>query len=286
MSHSSLPSIENGAVSIDSMQTNTMDDAMLRGNGLIGSPDEISSNSSLPPLFYWKEISICAGFFLISLLPRFLGTNERPIPFQQISSGDYILNLNINEIVSQETVPNLLLFFLALLIPLSSQLTVSLMTRSTHLLDVHATLCAYLVAVALTELGTESVKQYVGYLRPNFYQTCQPSQTMDACLGMANDARKSFPSGHSSMSFTGLSLISLFLQRRFGVESIRDRVPRSQRLKYRIQSVLALAPIALAIFIAASRVHDNVRTVVVCVVYRNLTQIRNTIQRMLLPGLY
>ena len=86
----------------------------------------------------------------------------------------------------------------------------------------------------------------------------------------------SFPSGHSSTSFCGLTLLTLFLHTRFGLPSLERR--QQQQITdtttmttmsssiglllpkvaiYRFISIFSLAPMALAIFIAASRVVDN-----------------------------
>jgi diacylglycerol diphosphate phosphatase / phosphatidate phosphatase len=90
--------------------------------------------------------------------------------------------------------------------------------------DVQATMCAHLVAQGTTQCATESVKRYVGYLRPIFYAACAPSDDYQACTSSDDgivDVRKSFPSGHSSTAFCGLALLTLYLHHRVGMGSIR-----------------------------------------------------------------
>ena len=131
-------------------------------------------------------------------------------------------------------------------------------------------------------MTTELLKLYVGELRPIFYDQCQPNADYSACTNTSEkdvtDARKSFPSGHSSMSFCGMQLLTLYLLQRFGLESSRHvyssiqqeahhstsdstttpwRHERRLLQRKRLISVLCLAPMAVAVFIAASRLRDN-----------------------------
>ena len=138
--------------------------------------------------------------------------------------------------------------------------------------DIHKTACVYGIAIGLTSWLTNSAKVYVGYLRPLFYNVCVPDDTYEYCTsGQDNGARKSFPSGHASLSFCGLGLLSLYLECKFGVSSLRTWHPDSvsgtlvltQRRRTvvvgleRIISILCYAPIVVAGFIATSRIVDN-----------------------------
>lgn len=127
----------------------------------------------------------------------------------------------------------------------------------------------YCTGLGLTEILTNAVKVYVGYLRPIFYDICVPDDTYENCTsGEDNGVRVSFPSGHSSLSFCGLGLLAFFLERRYGVSSLRkwNQDPTSGELHLiqiqpvrmeRVFSVISYAPFLLAGFIAASRVADN-----------------------------
>ncbi len=220
-------------------------------------------------------ISLTLGFG--SFLLHFLPVHERPIPYQLLESGEYVLNLSINEQFDGDTVSNTWLFLLSLIFPgLLQLLLVTKCTKFGRLDGIHRTVCSYAVAHALNDLATESMKVFCGYLRPSFYQLCEPDENYEYCLGAdAEDARKSFPSGHASTSFCGLTLLALFLHQQFGLRSIRkveqtvifagegSRIARCQTayskppLLYRAISILSLLPVALALFVAASRVHDN-----------------------------
>lgn len=141
----------------------------------------------------------------------------------------------------------------------------------------HNTVCVYLAAVGLTQLLTDAIKNYVGYLRPIFYEVCIPNATYQTCTSDEDvqGARRSFPSGHASLSFCGLGLLSFFLEVNFGVKSLRgtqyspvdaspadmdaDTLRSFQRTVAfaRVASILSKSPLILSGFIAASRVVDN-----------------------------
>lgn len=160
-----------------------------------------------------------------------------------------------------------ILIVVGIVIPLVLQLGTSRFFGSAG--DVHATLCVYFIALGLTLLTTEVLKIYVGYLRPIFYALCEPSQDYSECMANGDSGRKSFPSGHASTSFCGLSLLTFYIHKRFGVPSqptVIAQAPDGRFIvqykngmphKARLVSVLSLAPIALAAFVAASRVVDN-----------------------------
>lgn len=135
--------------------------------------------------------------------------------------------------------------------------------------DLHKTACTYGTAIGLTMLVTNAVKLYVGYLRPVFYDLCIPDETYEFCSSENdNEGRKSFPSGHASISFCGLALLSFFLENRFGVSSLRiwqqdlasGELTLTQIRAVRLEKIISIscfAPLLLAVFIAASRVVDN-----------------------------
>jgi diacylglycerol diphosphate phosphatase / phosphatidate phosphatase len=133
----------------------------------------------------------------------------------------------------------------------------------------HKTACVYATAVGLTNILTNAIKLYVGYLRPIFYDVCEPDDAYQYCTsGEDNAARVSFPSGHSSLAFCGLGLFAFYLEHRFGLSKLHEwrldavsgqwwwAQTRPARLE-RIFSILSFTPFLLACFIAASRIVDN-----------------------------
>lgn len=87
--------------------------------------------------------------------------------------------------------------------------------------DLYRTICTYCVAITLTSFATEFTKNYVGYLRPIFFDQCNPEDNFETCQGMEHEddyvkvkeLHKSFVSGHASFSFVCGTLLTLFLER-------------------------------------------------------------------------
>ena len=131
--------------------------------------------------------------------------------------------------------------------------------------DWHAVLCTFFVGFSLTTLSTDTLKNYVGYLRPIFFLQCDPDEYYQECQNDGTSIRKSFPSGHASESFCGLLLLTLYIHTRFGVPSVlyarhavMDGLYKPPRAYFqRLISVLSLLPMALALWIASSRIADN-----------------------------
>ncbi len=137
--------------------------------------------------------------------------------------------------------------------------------------ETHAAICTYAVALGLNALFTNFAKNYVGYLRPIFFHYCAPNNDYEQCTGNTDSVRVSFPSGHASQSFCGLTLFMLYLELTLGLSSVRVWRPitrddgtteltvdyRKDPAIHRAISVLSLAPIFVAWFVATSRVHDN-----------------------------
>ena len=70
------------------------------------------------------ELLACIVVWIVGLLLDKLAVvpNMRPIPYQQLQTGEYVLNLEIDETYVGNTVSSTLLFFLGGLIPFLIQL--------------------------------------------------------------------------------------------------------------------------------------------------------------------
>ena len=201
-----------------------------------------------------SEVIASACFAGLCFLVHVVSPHKRGIPYQYLqNSQEYVLNLTNNEEFDEDTIPDWALVIIAALFPALVQLLVCQFVLHRGWYE---TLCCYFIASGLNNLATESIKLYVGYLRPSFYQLCAPDDEYQDCTSSdPEDAHKSFPSGHASQAFCGMMLLSLFFQHSFGVQSVKgvDRRRRSHRLA----SILSVLPIGLALFVAASRVRDN-----------------------------
>ena len=120
--------------------------------------------------------------------------------------------------LDNETVPSYLLFILSTLIPLISIALLLKVFKKQSWKIVHLTLLALFISIGYTNLITNVVKLSVGRFRPDFISRCNPSSLVSSTIvcnpvssRILNEGRKSFPSGHSSRSFSGLGYLALVL---------------------------------------------------------------------------
>ena len=112
-------------------------------------------------------------------------------------------------------------------------------------------LCLGLISsVAMAFLFTCVVKCLVGRLRPDFIARCNPVH--GACTGdprIVTEGRKSFPSGHSTLVFSGLGFASLAYGARLADVD-------SPRLGTLWKGLVAILPWSLALWVGLSRISD------------------------------
>ncbi|KAI0769202.1 lipid phosphate phosphatase 1 [Irpex lacteus] len=133
----------------------------------------------------------------------------------------------------------------------------TLMSSAMHM---HHGLLSLYSGSGFTALITEGLKNRVGRLRPDFLHRCKWKDSLAACSGKLEkvlDGRRSFPSGHSSEVFAGMTFLSLFLAGITGAwlfgQSFPGRTFSSSRLA---RLFMTLSPIAWAVWVAVSRVED------------------------------
>ena len=148
----------------------------------------------------------------------------------------------------------------------------------------HWHLYTFIIAMALNVVVvlilTEVIKSQYGRLRPDFLQRCKPDLSKitppannytsvryfyddSICKGDKADiqeGRLSFPSGHASVSFSALTLFSLWLYAilkplpLFAIKSYNVELSTGQALRMG----LAIGPVLAAAYIAISRTQQNV----------------------------
>lgn len=200
----------------------------------------------------------------IIYLPLLGGVNERPIPYQQTKSGDIILDLGLTNPVGTTTFPSHLLKLLALWMPMAILLLIPLLSPKTKHCDTHSAMCTLLFAIGLSEFAVQFLKLYIGRLRPNFYAVCGFDVETLACTSSEDyqrEGRMSFPSGHSSLSFTSMMVLTLYFLGRLGYSNWHSangdsRGPCGSGLG-KVLYMACLSPLVLASWIAASRIVDN-----------------------------
>lgn len=161
-----------------------------------------------------------------------------------------------------ERIPNWMLVCICfgapiLLLPLINFATV----RS--LWDWHISSLGLILSLGLTGTITNVVKICVGRPRPDLIDRCQPiaGSVNAAVYGLSNhtictqtdryilnDGFRSFPSGHSSLSFAGLGFLSLYLAGKLHLFDMRGHTGKSW---------LSVTPLVGAALTAVSRTMDN-----------------------------
>ena len=119
--------------------------------------------------------------------------------------------------------------------------------RSFH--DVVVGISSLLLGVGGSEGSTQLLKHWVLRRRPNFYQLCQFNTTTRQCEAGYHEvleAQMSFPSGHSSLSWCGMIVVTWFMLKR--------RPSRAGKLYFFVSAVL---PLSFATFVASTRIVDH-----------------------------
>ncbi|KAI1309220.1 PAP2 superfamily protein [Xylaria venustula] len=123
----------------------------------------------------------------------------------------------------------------------------------------HNTILGLAIALILTSFLTDIVKNAVGRPRPDLIARCKPASstkpnvlvTIDVCTETdhhtLHDGWRSFPSGHSSFSFSGLGYLAFFLAGQLRIFRDKNGLGRS---------LVCLAPLVGAAMIAISRCED------------------------------
>ncbi|KAI3976581.1 hypothetical protein MKX01_008439 [Papaver californicum] len=129
--------------------------------------------------------------------------------------------------------------------------------RRRDVFDLHHAILGLFYAVLVTGVLTDSIKNAVGRPRPDFFWRCFPDgkDVYDAlgdviCHGDAKvikEGHKSFPSGHTSWSFAGLSFLSLYLAGKIKCFDRRGHVAKL---------CIVLLPLLAAALVGVSRVDD------------------------------
>jgi len=129
----------------------------------------------------------------------------------------------------------------------------------------HHSLLGLLTAHALSIVPTNLLKIWIGELRPDFFSRCTYSEDTKICKPLFHNqrlmeqGRRSFPSGHSSTAFAGLTFLALWMAGRNGAfaiggDGLRAAGPLQSRLLRLLISVLWLV---IAVWVAATRIQDH-----------------------------
>jgi diacylglycerol diphosphate phosphatase/phosphatidate phosphatase len=159
-----------------------------------------------------------------------------------------------------ERVPNFALYLIAVVSPLVIMPLVNVVTVRSWW-DFHNATLGAVLGLSLTGAVTQVVKLTVGRPRPDVLDRCQPNAGLSdppyqlsnstICtqtnIAILRDGFRSFPSGHSSLSFAGLGFLAFYLAGKLHLFDEKG---------YAGKAWISLAPFLAAALVAISRTMD------------------------------
>jgi diacylglycerol diphosphate phosphatase / phosphatidate phosphatase len=206
---------------------------------------EIESETLLPLetpqhwfLEYFPDFSVVLLLIPSLIVLKFIQPFQRPIDLKDPD----IYHPHLQDFVGGEV-----LYFISLGLPL---LVCVALSRSllTSLKFTNSLVQGWLV----NQVVTDGLKLLTGRFRPDFMDRCKPVN--ETCTGSPysiENGRKSWPSGHSSMSFFGMTFLTLWLVYH-GLKSLDTPKWRS------VKNIVCITPIFIAAFVGVSRVRQYV----------------------------
>jgi len=200
---------------------------------------------------------------LIIILIASIAIDSLTTPFQR---QFLITDVTISYAQKPDTITYTTAGAISILIPFIAIILCAILAPPKHrFLETYRGLKGLAISVIITLLLTNIFKVTVGELRPYFLSVCIP--VANVCTGNAaeiTEARKSFLSGHTSIAFSGLFYLSLFLVRAFrfrfshvkNFESFKNAEFNSNyRARFFLYSII-VAPTMGATLIGLSRISD------------------------------
>ncbi|KAL6969893.1 putative lipid phosphate phosphatase 3, chloroplastic [Sarracenia purpurea var. burkii] len=174
-------------------------------------------------------------------------------PFYRFVGKDMMTDLKYP--LKDNTVPVWAVPIYSVLLPIVIFLLFYLRRKDVY--DLHHSVLGLLYAALITAVLTEAIKDAVGRPRPDFFWRCFPDGIDNydrlgnvVCHGkdsVIKEGHKSFPSGHSSLSFAGLGFLSLYLSGKIKAFDRRGHVAKL---------CIVFLPLLVASLVAVSRVDD------------------------------
>jgi len=136
-----------------------------------------------------------------------------------------------------DIVSNALLMILAIVLPVVCFGLAQIRLRNGH--DLHHSVLGLAVAIFMTNVVTASLKSAAGRYRPDYLSTYEDQ----------NEGKYSFPSGHSSNAFAGMTFLSLYLMGKL-------RIWNDDASTNFHKALACVSPLTIAFFVAISRTID------------------------------
>ncbi|GHJ86975.1 hypothetical protein NliqN6_3377 [Naganishia liquefaciens] len=216
------------------------------------APSFPGSHTTMPVAAEGDWFLVAALWVVLEMLNR-IGGHKREFSLTDIT---------IQRPFKAEHVPPTLLFIISLAIPLAFVIIIGGLVYKSRW-DVHNAVLGLFMGFTVTGVVTQVVKMGVGRPRPDAIARCQPYEgAHDAAVyGLSNytictqenahilnDGFKSFPSGHSSLSFAGMGFLAFYLAGKMHLADLKG---------HRTRAWLALSPLLASTMVAVSRTADN-----------------------------
>ncbi|KAJ7504291.1 lipid phosphate phosphatase 1 [Mycena galericulata] len=207
----------------------------------------VALQSEFPSLIRLRIV--VAAFWLLSELADYLPVFERDF---------YVTDMVISHPHKHSQIGGTLNHFIALLVPAAIVVTVGLYRLS--FIALHHGVLALLAGRGMARFFTNMLKARVGRLRPDFLARCKWDDVAKKCTGKAADildGKRSFPSGHSSAAFAGMTFLSFWLAGQTAAWCFHAPVPAASFRSSRLGRLsLTLVPLIWAAFVALTRLED------------------------------
>lgn len=175
-------------------------------------------------------------------------------PFHRFVGKEMLTDLSYP--LQTNTIPFWSVPLIAILLPIVVILVYYFIRHDVY--DLHHAILGLLFSVLITAVITDAIKDAVGRPRPDFFWRCFPNgkgvfdtRTTDVlCTGdksVIKEGHKSFPSGHTSWSFAGLTFLSWYLS---------GKIRAFDRKGHVAKLCIVFLPILLAALVGVSRVDD------------------------------
>ncbi|KAJ7582858.1 phosphatidic acid phosphatase type 2/haloperoxidase [Mycena floridula] len=222
---------------------------------------DLDSTTTMPPsssLIRRRVLSYLPDWIITLVLAAiFFSLNKVDNFKREFSLSDTSL---LHPFAVHERVPDWALYVICFVAPVILQPIINLITIRSWW-DFHNSTLGLILALALTGSITQFTKITVGRPRPDVIDRCQPPLgSVDPIFGlsnytictqtnmaMLNDGFRSFPSGHSSLSFAGLGFMAYYLAGKLHLFDDRGHAGKAW---------IALTPFAGAALVAISRTMD------------------------------
>jgi len=193
-------------------------------------------------------LTLAAAFFLLDKVDGFR---------REFSLEDTSLR---HSFAVHERIPNFALYMIAVVSPLVIMTLVNVVTVRSWW-DFHNATLGAILGLSLTGAVTQVVKLTVGRPRPDILDRCQPPAGLSdppyqlsnstICtqtnVAIMQDGFRSFPSGHSSLSFAGLGFLAFYLV---------GKLQLFDNKGYAGKTWISLVPFLAAALVAISRTMD------------------------------